>query len=341
MAMMNVGSKTEAARTVQLSLNQLLDEYSLSLGALNRSAKTVTWYLQILRSYFLFLASASLLKPIEQLGIQELRSYIVHLQHAGRWANKPNIRKAEGELSPYSVQGHVRAIKAFWSWLQKEGHIDNNPLAKLPLPKVPQKPVDVLPREQIMRLLSGVDTSTSIGARYHAIILLLLDSGIRISELVHIRFEDLDLQHSCVRVLGKGQKVRTVPFSSLTRKAIARYANRFRANLCAVESSYLFPAASGAPVSVNSVQQFLRRLAGKAGLGRVKCSPHIFRHTFATQAVANGANVLVLKEIMGHATLQTTMKYTHLQPHQLLQQHAKFSPVANLALGKNSARSTQ
>jgi len=324
------------ANKLAIPTSQLLDEYKFCLEAMNRSPKTISWYLAILEKYFAFQTSNQMLKPVQELGAAELRAYILHLRQTTRWANSPYIRKATGKLSPYSIQGEVRAIKAFWGYLEKEGYIDKNPLARFPLPKVPQKPVHILSSEQIMTLLSQTDRHTATGAKYYTILLILLDSGLRISELVHIMMKDLDLQHNCVRVLGKGSKLRTVPISNLTRKEINRFIISFRPQLYQVESPYLFPRSDGTPISINSVQQLLRRLARKIGLDGMRCSPHIFRHTFATQSIANGANVFVLKEIMGHSSLTTTMKYTHLQPHDLQVQHAKFSPVANLRLRDNS-----
>jgi site-specific recombinase XerD len=315
---------------------KLLAEYRLSLEAMNRSCKTIPWYVEILQRYFAFLDSNSLLKPIQQLATHEIKLYILHLANANRWANHPNVKKAKGKLSPYSVQGHVRAIKAFWGWLEREGYIASNPLAKLPLPKVPDKPVSILSSEQINKLITQIDRSTPKGARYYAILFLLLDTGIRVGELVSIRIEDLDLQHGCVHVLGKGHKFRSVPISKLTQKELMRYVHHFRVHLCPTESPYLFPRENTTSISANSVQQFLHRLANKAGLKGVRCSPHVFRHTFATQSIANGANVFVLKDIMGHSTLATTMKYVHLQLHDLQIHHAKFSPLTTLNLGNAS-----
>jgi site-specific recombinase XerD len=271
---------------------------------------------------------------MQKLGASELKAYILYLQQKKRWADSPNIKKATGKLSPYSIQGHVRAIKAFWSWAEREGHIKANPLAKFPLPKVPQKLLPTLSRGEIKNVLSMLDRHTPIGGKYYLIILLLTDTGIRISELSHIKIHDLDLQHNRVKILGKGQKWRIVPFSPVTRSAIDRYLTTSRRHLCSVDSPYLFPRPNGLPVSINSVQQFLRRIGARAILNGTRCSPHTFRHSFATMAVANGANVMVLKEIMGHESLQTTMKYVHLQPDDLQLQHTKFSPVTNLGIGR-------
>ena len=308
----------------------LLKEYRLNLEALNRSPKTIDWYLEIIPRYFHFLESHSLLKPLHLLGTKELREYIIYLQNATRWAYNPNVKKATGSLSPFSIQGHVRALKAFWSWLLREGYIEHNPLNRFPLPKVPDYPIKVLSHDQITRLLRVTDKSTPKGERNHTIILLFYDTGIRVSELVNIRIDDIDLQHNFIKVLGKGQKVRSVPFSNETRKHVSRYLSNSRTQICQVDSPFLFPTYYGQHISINCVQQLLRRLAHRADLNGIKCSPHILRHTFATESVANGANVFVLKEIMGHSSLITTMKYTHLQPHDLRIHHAGFSPVVNL-----------
>ena len=179
-----------------------------------------------------------------------------------------------------------------------------------------------------------MDKHTPLGSKYYCILLLLLDTGLRASELVGVKIADIDIVHGFVKVTGKGRKEWVVPFCKLTRKTLLRYINEFRPSLCPKESPYLFAASEGNHISVGSIQQCIRRLAPKAGLEGIKCSPHVFRHTFATQAIANEANVFVLKDIMGHASLQTTLKYTHLNSNDLKKQHDKFSPVVGLVESK-------
>ena len=312
----------------------MLDDYRLSLEALNRSPRTISWYLDILTRYFLFLESNGRLKPIHQLGTYELRAYLLHLRESTRWSGRDSIKKDAGKLSPYSILGHVRAVKAFWSWLNSEGYINQNVLTKFPLPKVPQNLMKILSVEEIKKLLVEIDRTTALGRKYYCILLVLLDAGVRISELISIRLQDIDSNYGLIQVLGKGQKQRIVPISRFTRREMVHYLSYYRLRLCPVDSPYLFPRATGEPISVNSVQQFLRRLAEKAGLDGVKCSPHVFRHTAATMSLTNGANVLTLKHMLGHASLATTQKYVHLQPKDLQNQHANFSPVANLDIGK-------
>jgi site-specific recombinase XerD len=312
------------------SMEDMLDNYRQCLEAANRSDKTVSWYTDILRRFFTFLESSKLMKPVPELGTKELIAYIHHLQDSGKWPNHPGTVEEKGSLSPYSIQGHIRTIKAFWSWLTGEGYVEKNVLAGFPLPKVPQYIIKTLTSDHLKKLLAAIDRNTAFGAKYYCILMLFLDTGVRVSEVVKIKLSDVDFKQGLVTVLGKGKKERPVPFSKLTRKELNRYVNKFRSQTDCKNSPYLFPIASGEHISINSVQQFVRRLVDKAGLNGTKCSPHIFRHTFATQSIANGANVFVIKEIMGHASLQTTLKYTHLQIKDLKDQHDKFSPVEGL-----------
>jgi integrase/recombinase XerD len=216
--MVAIKSKVVSELTAETELSQLLDDYKLSLETANRSPKTISWYLEILTRYFTFLRSQELIKPACQLGKEELRAYVAHLQNSNRWAGRPHIKSAQGRLSPYSIQGHTRATKVFFSWLFDEEHIKENPLAGYPLPKVPQKQIPTLTLDQLRKLLTLIDRSTAVGARNHAMLLLLLDTGMRISELVNIKLDDLDLVRSLVKIVGKGQKEHTVPFCSETRK---------------------------------------------------------------------------------------------------------------------------
>lgn len=313
--------------------DDLLGAYRRHLEAANRSPKTISWYTEILHRFLDFLNANNLTQPIQDIGREEVRAYISYLQGARKWPNSPYIRAAEGGLSPYSVQGHVRAIKAFWGWLMKEEYILENPLTKLPLPKVPQSLVSTLTMDQLKGLLAELDRHTPAGAKYYCILLFLMDTGVRVSELVNIRMAHIDVVNCLVKVLGKGRKERLVPFHRITRKELQRYIRDFRPQLCSTDSPYLFPATDGHHISVNSVQQFVRRTAAKAGLRGMKCSPHIFRHTFATTFIAKGGTDFALKEILGHTSLQTTLKYMHLQARDLQQQHARFTPVEDLFQG--------
>lgn len=317
-------------KMVESTLDGILADYRLSLEAANRSPKTISWYMDILHRFSSFLEERGYSISVNEIGREEVRAYIKHLQEAERWANKPRDGKDRGKMSAYSVHGHTRAIKACWSWLSREGYIKSNPLEKFPLPKVPQYVVKTLTPEQIKLLLSTIDKTAPLGFKYYCVILVLVDTGMRISELVNIKVNDIDIQRDFVTVFGKGQKQRVIPLSRVTVRELLRYRDRFRQDNRFADSPYLFPDQYGGSVSVNSIQQYLRRLAQKAGLGEVKVTPHVFRHTAATHAAAQGTNAFILKEILGHSSMQTTMRYVHLQPDDLKAQHNRFSMVNEL-----------
>ncbi|MFC1979700.1 tyrosine-type recombinase/integrase [Chloroflexota bacterium] len=149
------------------------------------------------------------------------------------------------------------------------------------------------------------------------------------------KMADVNLTKGILRVVGKGEKERPVPFSTLTKKELVRYFKLYHPSLCGIDSAYLFPVKDGEHISVNSIQQAIRRLAQKAGMQDVKCHPHVFRHTFATMFSIKGGSPEILQLIMGHESFQTTQKYLHQQPQDLRKQHLRYSPVTDIFGDKN------
>jgi site-specific recombinase XerD len=188
----------------------------------------------------------------------------------------------------------------------------------------------VITPEIFEKILSLVDRTMPAGYQRYCIMLLLYDTGLRIGELVNIIIEDIDFNLGSIKILGKRDKEREVPVSRFTLREIRKYIRNFRPRICPVESPYLFPKSDGNPVTANCVQQFMRRLSKKIGIDGLILHPHLFRHSFGTQFIVNGGSAFFLKEIMGHESLSTTLKYTHLQLKDLCQEHSKFSPVRNL-----------
>jgi integrase/recombinase XerD len=307
----------------------LIELYRSRLKATGRSLKTISWYSEILLRYFAFLEKAKLLKSVNKLGKVELEKYILHLQQARKWSNR-SPGKEYGKLSAFSIQGHVRAIKCFWGWLLEEGHIEKNPLTKFPLPRVPKNLISIMTVDHVKQLLKTLDKNTSLGIRNYLILILLLDTGLRIGELVNIKLSDIDTVQGSIRVTGKGQKQRFTFFSKYVRKELNKYLKNIRTTLCQVNSPYLFPEKDGGHLAINAIQQALRRIKQKAGLQDIKCHPHIFRHTFATSFISKGGGALALKDLLGHESLQTTQKYVHLQPEDLQKEHAKYTPLDDI-----------
>ena len=238
-------------------------------------------------------------------------------------------------MCPIIADGlHVRDIKTLWSWMYREGYVEENKLAHFQLPSVPENLPKIVTPAQFTTLLSHIDTSTPEGSKYRCILLILYDNGMRISELAMIRIYDIDFESKTIRVMGKGQRERLVPITVYTRKQILRYIDQVRTKICPTDSPYLFANSDGESFSINSVQQYMRRLLEKSGL-EVKFSPHVLRHSFATQYLANGGNVFYLKAILGHKSLITTLGYTRTLPKDVQDQHMNYSPIAELFKNKS------
>ena len=328
------GKITPTPEMLPPAITELFSDYRLSLAALGRSPKTISSYFNILERFFAFLVSKGLLKAVTELGRPELKAYLIYLHNCRRWPNRPNNCENTGTLSAFTIQDHVRTLKAFWGWLTREDYIQRNPLEKFPLPSVPKVILKTITPEIFTRLLTLINRSTPLGVQRYCIFLALYDGGLRISEIAECRIDNIDMNTGLMRVVGKGNKERDVPLSRMTVREIRRYIRDTRSQICPEESPYLFPKPDGAPITINSIQQFMRRLAKSTGIEGLRLYPHLLRHSFGTQFIVAGGNPFVLKEIMGHASLATTLKYTHLQSEDLRREHARFSPVGNLKIGR-------
>lgn len=320
------------------SLDNLIDNYLQCCTAEGKSKKTIEWYEANLGRFSRFLKRECPDSTISDIGPAEARRFILHLQNdVRRWETNPFISDTKG-LSPHTIQGYARAIKAFWSWLLDEGYIPENFMARLKCPRVPHKIIPTFSAEQIQRLLGALDPGTLTGFRNYAIILLFLDTGIRLSELVNLRLEDIDFGQSCLLVTGKGNKERVVPFGSQVRRALRRYLSTVRPEPEYPQVSQFFLSRQGFPLKPNMVRSMISRAGRRANVSGVRCSPHTFRHTFAKQYLLNGGDVFSLQRILGHTSLEVVKLYVNLTSLDLSGQHRKFSPVDTMDLSVTRSR---
>ncbi len=320
---------------INYNLVRLTESYAHCLSTEGKSTKTITWYAANLKRFAKFLNDNHLPESVTEIDKEEARLFISHLQtEVRRWENHTGIHD-DGRLSAYSVQGYARTIKAFWSWLMDEGYITRNPMSNLKLPKTPRKVISTFSQEQIQRILNNIDKKSSHGFRNYAMVLLLLDTGLRLSELINLQMDDLDFLQSCILVKGKGDKERIVPFGSQVRRTIRRYIMHFRPEPDSPVTGEVFLTEDGLPLKPRAIQSMLLRLSKKAKISGIRCNPHRFRHTFARQYLMNGGDIFSLKEILGHSSLEVVKIYVNLASNDILQQHRKFSPVDNMILRKN------
>lgn len=236
--------------------------------------------------------------------------------------------RKRGGLSAASIKLIVVAVKIFFRWLQARGRIERDPAETLPLPKVEQFLPETLNELQVDRLLEGIAYSGVNAQRDRAIVELLYASGLRVSELVNVRLENLDIERRIIRVTGKGNKTRLVPVGKMAVAALVRYLEGERKALVGRRTgSEIFLSVRGTKLTTVRIWQIVKERARLAGLEE-NVYPHLLRHSFATHLLGNGADLRIIQELLGHADIATTQIYTHVDSRHLKAVHLKFHPRA-------------
>lgn len=316
------------------SLATLIDLFAATKRTEGKTDKTISWYTAFLLQFLAFVGEAA---SIADFSLPNARAFVAHLQSRDtRFENHPKSPAKEGGLSPYTIHGYVRTLKSFSSWLVEEGFTQSNVLAKLKRPKLPQPLIEILSDNEINQLVAAINPNCFLGARLYAIVLILLDTGIRASELCSLTLDNTYLNEGYLQVTGKGRKTRMVPFSAGTKKAILRYVTTFRPEPREGVGELIL-TADGTGLSYAGLLQIIRRLGKRAGVPRLH--PHLFRHSFAVKYLMNGGDVMTLKLILGHTTLDVTQVYMHLASSHIQIQHSKFSPVEAMGIGVRRRKS--
>ncbi|MCL0091814.1 tyrosine-type recombinase/integrase [Dehalococcoidales bacterium] len=316
-----------------IELKALAKHYELYNKTEGKSPKTVNWYSMVLRQFYRFLLESEKSTMLGDLGEPEVREFILYLQEKRKWQDNPYVPFTNSKLAPISIQDYIRALRAFFSWLYKEGYTSENRLARLKPPKAPNKVIEILTHEELSRVLGSINPNTSTGARDYAILILLLDTGLRCSELTNFELGDINIEAGYLKVMGKGGKERVVPFGATAQKALLRYFLHFRPESFNPAIQNFFLTLEGKPLTYEGVRMIFRRIATKSGVKRLH--PHLCRHTFATNYLINGGDVFSLQQILGHTTLEMVRRYVALASAHVTVQHRKFSPMDRISLGKS------
>jgi integrase/recombinase XerC len=280
----------------------------------NASLNTIAAYRDDLESFAGFLCNDYFTLARDQLDLRRVdhlavRSYLAHL--------------ARRSLRRSSIARHLSALRSFFKYLMREGIGEANPARGISTPKAEKHLPSVLQTSEIALLLEQPDLATPLGVRDRAWLELLYGSGLRIGELVGINVEDIELRARLVKVRGKGSKERIVPFGSKAEEAVRAW----MAIRDAPDEHALFTNHRGGRITARSVRRLFDRYVRGAAL-RAGVSPHTLRHSFATHLLNAGADLRGIQELLGHASLSTTQKYTHLNDWQLIEVYRKAHPRA-------------
>ena len=320
-------------------LLELLTGYRLSSLSEGKSHNTIALVEASTRYLHEFLTSRGLPTTINDIYTAELREFIVSLQDRKRFAHHPLTKPQDGRLSGHTVNAYVRSLRAFWSWAETEGLLEANPFAHIKTPRAPKKIMPTFSAAQVKTLLEIIDSSTPVGFRNWTILLALLDTGIRVSELTGLKAKDVNLETRSLKVLGKGCKERLVPIGARTQKAFWRYSTLCRPEPAMPRHDHFFLTEDGRPLTKDRVEAIVERCCRKAGITGVRLSPHTFRHTFAVMFLRNGGDVFTLQQIMGHSTLDVLRIYVNMAQADINEAHRRCSPADNIDLKLPARRS--
>lgn len=301
----------------ELELKRLILHFEQSNKAEGKSPKTISWYTEMLTDFTRFLTSTDRRPVLTEFNISVAREFVIHEQ--------------QRELSPYTVQGKVRALKAFASWLLREGYTTCNILASLKLPKTPQKMIKPLTQDEIDSLICVQNPLAALGSRNIAILITFLDTGMRENELSGLYFEDAHIEEGFLKVMGKGSKERILPIGVLERKVLWRYVLHFRPRPASDLNNFLFLTWDGKRLQPNAIKLLLKRWGKKAGVPRLHA--HLCRHTFATNfLIQKCGDTFRLQQILGHSTLEMVRRYVHYASVQDMIQNHVSSPMDRMGI---------
>ena len=285
-----------------------------------------------------FLNSLIIEKGLSKNTIQSYESDIYQLYQWNLSKNKKRITEIKKfdtsqyisylfsqNLKSSSVNRKISSLKTFFNFLLKKKLIEANPFADQIMPKKPVSLPKSISEDDVVKLLDAPKEDSLIGIRDRAMLELLYASGVRISELVNIKFSDLDLERNIIKVFGKGSKERLVPFGEDAAQCICAYIDERKKNKSLASIKYIFLNNRGTKISRHAFWHRLKEYCLEIGL-KQDISPHTLRHAFATHLLNRGADLRSVQVLLGHSDLSTTQIYTHIAKQRLSELVKKHHP---------------
>lgn len=286
-------------------LQQLIEGFVITFKLQGMSPLTIDGHQRKLNRFLAYICEQS----IEYILANIIRSFLSHIRDTYH-------------LDNITLHRYLISLKVFYKWIIDEGFTTENPTAKIKLGRSTKKVVKGLSHDKITSLLNSLTDNNLEQVRNKVIVLVLLDCGLRVSELVNLKLTDIDLQRGVLTIIGKGSKQGITPIGLKTRKAIWRYTM-----LRGSSSNWLLVSQRNKQITRSGVQQILRKLDEKLG---IMFYPHLLRHTFAISFLRNGVNAFECQYALGHSCLEMNRHYTQaLSYKDILKKHEVASPVDN------------
>jgi integrase/recombinase XerD len=324
-------SKRRASTTVE----RAMDDYLLDHEGGNSSQKTLQWHQTALGLLCRFLEEERGITLVGEVDASDINAWFASMRKTP--SSRGKVR------SERTIQTYARSARAFFHWLVRRETIERNPFDRVTFPKVGKPLIRTIEPEEFERLLRACTPPGEVGpladraaARNRAILWVLYDTGIRLSELCGLRTGDFDRKHGLITVLGKGSKERRIALGQNCLRHLLYYLERHRPNdeelaeWGSAGEDHLFLSETRTPLTINGVTLLFARLRKRAGITDKRISPHIFRHTFAIRYLVLGNDPFSLQELLGHEDMTTVKNYMHMNDETIQQQKRKYSPGDHL-----------
>jgi len=295
-------------RGVFRHLQQFLDWLRVECGLADN---TISAYRRDLADFLGYLAGLGLTDAAD-VELAHIESYLRHLSQRG--------------MATSSVARRLAAIRMFWKFLAAEGFASGGLVNLLESPRPWKRLPRIISYEQVLAMLHATEQAGPLASRDRAILELFYAAGLRVSELVGLRLGDVNLEVGFVRCIGKGRRERVVPIGQPAVRAIREYLSVCRPTLQKADSEdYIFLSRTGKPLDRHNVYRLVTKYARMAALS-TKVTPHTLRHCFASHFLAGGADLRIVQELLGHASVTTTQIYTHVDRARLKRIHQRYHP---------------
>lgn len=291
--------------------NAILDYINFIKDSKNASRNTVVSYERDLNKLCQYLTGTLDITSWDQVTSASLNSYMLYMEHR--------------KYAASSISRSIAAIRAFFQYMVREKKLDENPAENIRPPKAEKKLPSILSVDQVTALLAQPDRKTSKGLRDLAMLELLYATGIRVSELISLKVNDVNLKLEYI-ICRDRTRERVIPFGNAAKKALVKYMNGARSSMIAgVDSGYLFTNCQGNPMSRQGFWKILKNYAQDAGISG-EITPHTIRHSFAVHMIENGADLHSVQEMMGHSDISTTQLYLNMNINRMRDVYAKAHP---------------
>lgn len=253
-------------------------------------------------------------KIFKDIKVDDVKSWILDL--------------TERQIGKRSIKRKMSSLKSFYAWMYLQKKVDSDPFEYVHSPKATHALPDFFSEKEIDTLLTANEKRTDkLKDRDQALLMLMFASGLRASEVVNLTFNQVDFDNRIMKVSGKGNKDRLVPFTNSAKESMLNYINGLRKDLLKEDTKYIFLNSKGNKMTVRGLEYILDEIEAKTGLYG-KIHPHMLRHSFATKMLNRGADLRTIQELLGHSSIETTSIYTHVAYENMKETYEKTFPRA-------------